>query len=353
MFKEDAELESDFIAGVIGKNGPIHLDDEVDPAMVRYLANLVQASLPPPPVISDPASVKSDARQTLGFGLGRRKKDHEPGRRSSWTNLGWVPGLGGSTLRSSTPTPTSAPATTSRTRESRAATAKEDPTITAKKETRWPSLGIGGLTGLGDAMGTMGTALGFGSSPMDEPVTKRAEPALHDEAVDVQTTAIGTDETSTSTIQTTDWNQPSTWADETAEQDRSQAGNEQGREHSGNVEVVEPASSHVEQSPVALPDLRAAVQADTQVELTWDGRGVWVRVSSQEEGYVKRRLSWIIVGFRVTCQPYILIHSARQRSPICPPSAIRHSTMDNASQRRNPLTLFKTRNYPDSGAPIA
>jgi len=55
------------------------------------------------------------------------------------------------------------------------------------------------------------------------------------------------------------------------------------------------ASSHrVEQSEVVLTDLEAAVNAETEVELVWEKKDIWLEGADGDQE--KRRLSWIIVS---------------------------------------------------------
>jgi hypothetical protein len=65
----DLDIEGAEI-GVVGRDGPLSTRRE-DSALMRYLVNRVQASLPPPITTLDVP--KADARQTLGFGLGKRR----------------------------------------------------------------------------------------------------------------------------------------------------------------------------------------------------------------------------------------------------------------------------------------
>ena len=269
VYREDGELDAECLVGVIGKDGPLYISPEagVDPTMVRFLVNLVQASIPLPSILPDPVSERNDVRQTLGFGLVRRKKD-DLLRRSSWTNLNWVPGI----PRGFSPAPNrTVPA------EIGGASAKEMPP-------RWPSLGLGGL---GEAMGNMGTVLGLGSSPRSEKGAHMPKSVEQSKAFrtssEVQVQPADSDERSF------DRNHDQQQREDVAEADSP----------GDTAENGEPIIHHVEQSFVALPDLRAAVQVDSEFDLIWDGRGVWIRTSTDATEYGKRRLSWTIVRTRV------------------------------------------------------
>lgn len=281
VFREDSEVDADYVIGVIGGDGPIHIDFEVDQAMVRFLVNLVLVSLPPAPAIPDP-TMRSDARQTLGFGLGRRKDD--PGRRSSWSNLGWVPGLSAGTSRNSTPVP--------------ASVAGEG----SKEKTRWPSLGLGGLgSGLREAMGSVGTALGLGSSPRTDQAVEPGNQAPT--ARNVLTPLPPLSNRAGSGLRGSGLKDQVESALEVSEprgEARDPAQQPSASDNTGNTTHADLASDHVQQSSVALPDLRAAVQADSQADLTWDGRSVWVSSRPSGKDYLKRRLSWIIVRYSST-----------------------------------------------------
>jgi hypothetical protein len=62
------------------------------------------------------------------------------------------------------------------------------------------------------------------------------------------------------------------------------------------VDTASIASGHVvEQTEVVLPDLKAAVDADAEIELVWEKKDIWLEQNSGSRLYEKRRLMWIIV----------------------------------------------------------
>ena len=356
VFREDGEAEEGSIIGIVGKNGPIHVDDkaQLDPALLRYVFNLVQASLPPPRPLSDTATSKTDARQSLGLGLGRRKKD-DPSRRSSWTNLGWMPGLGTGLSSTSSPAPAAlAPPQTASSRvhePSGPSGSGVDALAMPSKDTktRWPSLGLGSLGGLGEAMGSMGSALGMGSSPRSYQGPHMAAAAAH--ASPDPSARVETQESSEPPF-SGEVKQPASTANASMQsiesEDLDKAGVSAGANEVDTTVLTTASSSdaaahHVEQSSVALPDLHAAVQADSQVDLTWDGRGVWVRDLMDRGAYVKRRLSWIIAGPSSAIGGCADIRLARQRSAVRPPTLLCQSTMAHRAQWADALAVLEAR----------
>jgi hypothetical protein len=225
--------------GLITRNGPIHLSSPIPPPLVRYLTN----ALPnPPPTVRTATPVVADRSSLgLGFGLGLRRKpaggkaDEE--RQSSWTS--WVPGIGIGASGSSTPT--------TRTREA-----------DEKKSgaSRWPRFGLGSLG--------VGTVFGAG---------KEAEPVQ------------GPSDQSASS------GQPVTVAE----------GSSSITTKGGTISTAPGhlIQHHVEQTKVDMPDLKAAVDAEAEIELMWEKKDIWLPLERADETYEKRRVSWIIV-----CTPH-------------------------------------------------
>lgn len=187
--------------GIVRAEGPLSsIGYELAPAeaaaLGRYLTSVVGKTLPPPVVAT--ADPKAESRQSLGFSFGRKKHtrtetppDPKPAspvapepRKTSWgVNLAWV-GLGSgapsaSTTRPATPTqpvPVPIPAA-ARVATEEAVSASVS--SSSSQKSRWPSLGLGGL---GEAVGSMGAALGIGGKtageatpPRDSAETKNGE----------------------------------------------------------------------------------------------------------------------------------------------------------------------------------
>ncbi|WOO80620.1 uncharacterized protein LOC62_03G004146 [Vanrija pseudolonga] len=178
--------------GIVRAEGPLtSIGYEPAPAeaaaLGRYLTSVVGKTLPPPAVVT--ADTKTESRQSLGFSFGRKKHtrtetppDVKPAspvapepRKTSWgVNLAWV-GLGSgapsaSTTRAATPTqpvPVPIPAAGRiATEESVSASVSSS----SSQKSRWPSLGLGGL---GEAVGSMGAALGIGGKTAGEATPPR------------------------------------------------------------------------------------------------------------------------------------------------------------------------------------
>jgi hypothetical protein len=79
-------------------------------------------------------------------------------------------------------------------------------------------------------------------------------------------------------------------------EEERQKGNEDDTSTSSETASVKTTNTHhhVEQSEVVMPDLAAAVEGDTEVELSWDKKDIWLEVEDAGK-YEKRRVSWIIV----------------------------------------------------------
>ena len=298
MFRKDSAVDAECILGLVNQDGPLHIDRSVDPELVRYLVNLVQSSLPPPAVVPQTAIVKGDMRQSLGFGLGRRNQN-DISRKSSWSSLGWVPGLGSATSRSPA---SGASSVTHPSDRARAPTIENSSKRSRETKPRWPSLGLGGLSGLGEAMGSVSTALGMRTSPRSDPAAQLARsaspagPSLQQsprEGVQADCLPSVLDGNSQLGISEQATRSPGDQMTSTGQEDAADEGSETSTSNDPNVQLVK-------QSLVALPDLRAAVQADSQIELTWDGRGVWFRPQpDDDDAYIKRRLTWILVRLLV------------------------------------------------------
>ena len=185
-------------------------------------------------------------------------------------------------------------------------------------------MGLGGLGGLGEAMGSVGTVFGLGGSPRAEGSTPSVEissgsTGQGDEQVvqvDVQgRLATAADQASPAKTLVEDSSaQQRTSGLDAATQDLD---NSDGM-HTGasqDVSTVD-AAHHVEQSPVALPELEAAVQSNTEIDLTWDHRGVFL---NSGDSFHKRRLSWIIVSHPTL--PSVLAHPFSFASETVPCSS--------------------------------
>jgi hypothetical protein len=275
---EDTDLPSRCVYGIFDTRGPVSIRGELEEAAKRYLHHLLQAALPPPAEI---VQVKDDGRSTLGFGM-RSKKE---GRKSNWAlgGLGnavnWVPGLG-----SRPATPTAATRPTEEAMEE-TPTGTETPTTTSRS--RWPSLGLGGL---GEAMGSMGTALGL-ARPTEEgaPPSQEAEGDKQDlPVVTVTSEDSGQDPKEDGSSNIDPAAQPSGPDAQAAAVPHENVETEQANE----VQSVTEEHS-VLQSPVVLPDLAAAVESEPEVEIGWVGRPIWL---GSGERCTERRLTWVIVG---------------------------------------------------------
>ncbi|WVW84203.1 hypothetical protein I302_106233 [Kwoniella bestiolae CBS 10118] len=234
---------------IIGPQGPLYQDERLnDPALIRYLHNLVQSTLPPP-ALPQPVPLKGD-RQTLGFGLnlglGRKTQNqYSSSRKSSWTTLGgWVPDI----RRTSTPTAPASPHLEAPTKP--ISKEVEDSTVKAGK---WGF----GLGGIGDAMGNVGNVFGLGRSatPTQTADQKTEEPPSKSSSDGPPTESVG----------------PPSKSDPTQNDSSS--------------------SHHVEATPVAVEELEAAVEPDEELE--WESKSLWIKVS-EDNTFEKRRVCWVI-----------------------------------------------------------
>ncbi|KAK6909763.1 hypothetical protein I203_103785 [Kwoniella mangroviensis CBS 8507] len=223
---------------IVGPKGPLYKDEAEDnPALIRYLHNLVQLTLPPP-TISQPVPTNGD-RHTMSFGLnlglGGLGRKTQNSRKSSWTTLGgWVPEIKrGSNSTSTSPSPTPDIATRQ----------KEGVDVVPKG--KWGF----GLGGIGDAMGNMGNV--FGLARPSTPTSVQVD--SQDKEAPLTASA-------------------------------SRDGQERLTEDSNHPHHVEPAS-------VVVEELEAAVEPDEEIE--WEGKNVWIK-SVQDGVYEKRRACWVI-----------------------------------------------------------
>ncbi|WWC94532.1 hypothetical protein V866_001378 [Kwoniella sp. B9012] len=223
---------------VVGPKGPLYKDEVVDdPALIRYLHNLVQSTLPPP-VISQPIPTSGD-RHTMSFGLnlgiGGLGRKTQSSRKSSWTTLGgWVPEIRRSSTTSSTPI-------------------SPQPDITAKledgvDEARKGKWGFG-LGGIGDAMGNVGNV--FGLARASTPSSAQVDSQDKQEPITTSTSRDG---------------------QESPTYDNNR-------------------TYHVEPALVVVEELEAAVKPDEEIE--WEGKNVWIG-SVQDGVYEKRRACWVM-----------------------------------------------------------
>ncbi|WRT66643.1 uncharacterized protein IL334_003602 [Kwoniella shivajii] len=223
---------------VVGQEGPLYVDQSVkDQPLIRYLYNLVQATLPTP-VVNQAISIIKEDRQTLGFGLnhlGLGRKS-QTSRKASWATLGgWVPEI----RRSSTPSIKTEPD-------------RVEPPLDIARDDSKGKWGFG-LGGLADAMGNVGTAFGLGrpATPIQgqDKVTHTAS-----------NLKIDSNEIPPSQSSLTD------------------------------TEPLSPESHHVEQSAIAVSELEAAVELDEEID--WDARSLWIHGENGE--IAKRRICWVI-----------------------------------------------------------
>jgi hypothetical protein len=341
-FIEDCDLE-EHIVGIINAKGPLAVREPghsaMDEAGMRYLHHLLEASLPPPAPVESQS--KSDGRSGLGFGI-RRKKERDESRKTSWASFGignavsWVPGIGS---RPVTPMPAdegkvSKPQPSASVGGKVAEKVTSASSSTTATATRWPSLG---LTGLSEAMGNMGSALGLGTKSTDgsradtparvengtaaredvtEPQREPSEAKPEDPSSEMPG---GADVSSTPDTHES----PQVHVSPPTERER-----ETTPEPSGEAEGHHPdtSASHghdVLQTSVVLPDLEAAVQTEPEVVIGWESRLVNV---VDGETTTKRNLQWVIVRV-VSTEPYRacrglltpeLTTEARQHSPLHP-----------------------------------
>lgn len=257
-------------SGLIGREGPLHpLSSEMDTSLIRFLVHRLRTSLPPPPAptLVTPTNHAERSSLGLGFGLGGRRKKpiaeagtgagasggrNDDSRSSSSTWTSWVPSIGLGLPKDSqdgdkTLHPPSGPGPGS------------------EPQSRWPSFGLGGV----------GTVFGLGKSPAE--ITS---PSIEHKSDTIK--------------------QP---LKEVTQPSETEAG-----QREGDAESVKDVHGHgVEQSEVAVKDLQEAVQAEDEIELSWEKKDIWLKSpspSSADEseavpgkvGYEKRRVAWIIVS---------------------------------------------------------
>lgn len=292
--------------GLMTASGPINeTAAPCDPPLLRFLLRQLIAALPPATPGKNELPDSGSQRQPVGFGFSLRRKRDPSGlsvespaageRKSSWhLGLGnaaaWIPGIGSS--RSPTPTPTSAPAQSTRgkmgahERQHSSASSIDgrgrpaEGSGPGEGKTRWPSWGLGGI---GDAVDTIGAAIGLGTSPVAGSTVPAAAEA-NDRTAFAETVK-----------------QPK-GGDRQPDQ-RSAT----GLDHTKAEDAVDP---HVD-----LPDLKEAVGSDTASQYEWDHRQIWASDGDSGEVF-KSHLRWIIVRASNSLTSHWMTVTARKCAPI-------------------------------------
>lgn len=276
-FSDQSGLDQGIWCGIVGKDGPLSWIGELDTAMMRLLVGQVHSSMPPLTTTSiDQHNTRMhDGRSSLGFGLRRKKGDE---RTASWSSfgsvaIGWVPGLGGSSVPPHTSkSPNGSPSSIRSVNREREAESQK------RKVGGWTSLGLGSLGGLGDAvgLGSVGSVLGFSA--------KSGVPEKTKEPVAPEDSLIATPDLVIS--------HPTQSSETSGLEEREFNGHDQPE--NSDKEVVQ---TSVEQSETVLSELEDAVEMPHE-EIAWEGRWVWVKgpggVKSLD-AWIKRRLNWVIV----------------------------------------------------------
>lgn len=271
MFVEDSEIAEGIDYGVVNHTGPLS-SSFTNPALHRFLAGLVSATLPKADI------VKPDARSTLGIG---RKDVRE--RTTSWGMGGlgtWVPSIPGVTSRSVTPV-SGAPAESSKGTPRAGATSSRTP-----EKSKW-NLGIPSL-GLGEAMGSVGGVFGLGTTKT-APVSKATgqSPASSRPSSIAGSTRL-TERVGGGPIGTPQ----SSIEDDPRSPD--QGNDAEVSSQIGSVRLDDTASI-ISPTDVDVEDLQDAVEPVVEVDLGWEKRNVYIASNGD---HIKRRLSWIIVSPR-------------------------------------------------------
>ncbi|XAO27403.1 hypothetical protein I312_106257 [Cryptococcus bacillisporus CA1280] len=262
FFKGSNGTNSDIY--VVDKDGPLAIRSEStpDPALLRYLVHLVQASLPQPvPPINVTAATKQERSRPLGLsllGLGTMKKKKDEARKASWATLGgWAPDL----RLIGVSNPGSAKQEASTTSERVNIEDDKKPSngsgSTAEKKDSW-AFGWGAI---GDAVESVGTVFGLGGA---QPVKA---PAATSGAVHGAKDSIG--------------NQVATAAPNIC------LSSPNLDEHATSQVTT---NENVQPSNVSIPELEDAAEPD--VEIDWDNRAAWIVCA---DGVLERRkICWII-----------------------------------------------------------
>ena len=237
--------------GVINKDGPMYQTHRND-ALSRFLHNLVQVSLPPEP--------KVEPRQTLGFGLKRKEE-----RKSSWTTFGW-PSLG---------------------KTSEAKTSEGQ-----SSSSKWS---------LGDAMGTMGSALGLGNGQRDgRSLKETSNPTQAATSHGLLENAESSDSRVDHPVEEVDSSDVHldphdlSLIVQTHDPPKSHVDPPIADTSHLTLESHETSPQlHVEQTPVRLPDLEAAVQPEDEISLTWNRQTIHLETGP---AWTEQSLAWVIVS---------------------------------------------------------
>ncbi|OXC68217.1 hypothetical protein AYX13_03167 [Cryptococcus neoformans] len=309
-FKGSNGITSDVY--VVGKDGPLAIASEStpDPALLRYLVHLVQASLPlPVPTINTATTIKHERSLPLGLsllGLGTMKKKKDETRKASWVTLGgWAPDL----RQVGVPSLGSAKQEESTTSEQENIEGAKKPTSgnrsNVEKKDSW---GLG-WSAIGDAVGSVGTVFGLGAAqPVKAPsATSRATHGANETAVssrpeDDRGLQSSTDEGDDgveskkmlSEIDTPEIQDPYDIIDSSDSKDQpvavpptiSRSSPTPDSHATSQVTIDE----NVRPSNVSIPELKDAAEPD--VEIDWDNRAAWMVCA---DGILERRiLCWII-----------------------------------------------------------
>ncbi|KIR59309.1 hypothetical protein I314_04824 [Cryptococcus bacillisporus CA1873] len=314
FFKGSNGTNSDIY--VVGKDGPLAIGSEStpDPALLRYLVHLVQASLPQPvPPINVTAATKQERSRPLGLsllGLGTMKKKKDEARKASWATLGgWAPDL----RLIGVSNPGSAKQETSTTSERVNIEDDKKPSngsgSTAEKKDSW-AFGWGAI---GDAVESVGTVFGLGgaqpvkapaatsgaihgaseavvSSTLEDNVVPRhpSDASIHkkDDGVEAKRilSEVGIPEIQSSS-HTIDSNNSK---DQVATAAPNICLSSSNLDEHATSQVT--TNENVQPSNVSIPELEDAAEPD--VEIDWDNRAAWIVCA---DGVLERRkICWII-----------------------------------------------------------
>ncbi|KIR98650.1 hypothetical protein L804_04226 [Cryptococcus deuterogattii 2001/935-1] len=313
-FKGSNGINSDVY--VVGKDGPLAIGSEntPDPALLRYLVHLVQASLPQPvPPINITAATKQERSRPLGLsllGLGTIKKKKDEIRKASWVTLGgWAPDLRlvGASNPGSAKQETSA--TSERINIENDKKTSSDSGSTTEKKDSW-AFGWGAI---GDAVESVGTVFGLGAAqPVKTPaatfgaIHEASEAVisstlednivpqhLSDASIDKEDDGVEAKRV-LSEVDTPEIQSPSGTIDSNNSKDKVATA-------APNICLSSPnpdehatsqvsADENVQPSNVSIPELEDAAEPD--VEIDWDNRAAWIVCA---DGVLERRkICWII-----------------------------------------------------------